>query len=69
MKPGMRVIRKQQVKDRWVWLCEESLPGQGCREWATYVSMSPDAACTEYGHYFVSKSNAVQDYQARLDSI
>lgn len=77
MKAGMKVIEKQQVgvrgaspkESRWVWLCEESLPGQGCREWATYVSTSPDAAETEHGHYFVNYSNAVQDYQIRLNSI
>jgi hypothetical protein len=65
MKPGMKIVQRRQVKDRWVWLCEE----QGCREWATYVSVSPDAACTEYGHYFVTESSAIQDYQARLNSI
>lgn len=69
MKAGMKVIEKQQVGDRWVWLCEESLPGQGCREWATYVSTSLNAVETEHGHYFVNYSNAVQDYQTRLNSI
>jgi len=69
MKLGMTVLKKQQVKDRWVWLCEELLPGQGCREWATYISVLPDETRTEYGHYFVNKSNAVQDYQTRLNSI
>lgn len=67
MKPGMTVIRKQQVKDRWVWLCEESLPGQGCREWATYVSISPLETHTEHGHYFVRYSNAVADFNARVN--
>lgn len=66
MKAGMKVIQKQQVGDRWLWLCEESLPGQGCREWATYVSVSPDETQTEYGHYFVNRSNASADFQDRV---
>jgi hypothetical protein len=66
MKPGMRVIEKQQVGDRWVWLTEESLPGQGCREWATYVSISPDETQTEHGHYFVNYNNAVIDFNNRV---
>ena len=66
MKLGMTAIKKQQVGSRWVWLCEESLPGQGCREWATYVSISPDEVATEHGHYFVRYSNAVADFEARV---
>jgi hypothetical protein len=68
MKPGMRVIKKQQVSDRWIWLCEESLPGQGCREWATYVSVSPDEQETEHGHYFVNQRNAIADFQVRVEA-
>lgn len=66
MKPGMKTIAKQQVSDRWIWLCEESLPGQGCREWATYVSFSPDETQTEFGHYFVNRNNAIADFTARV---
>ena len=62
----MTVIAKQQAGDRWVWLCEESLPQQGCREWATYVSTSSDETQTEHGHYFVKYSNAVADFNARV---
>lgn len=66
MKPGMKVIKNVQVNNRWVWLCEESLAGQGCREWATYVSASPNDTQTEHGHYFVNYSNAVTDFDARV---
>jgi len=66
MKPGMTVIEKRQVGDHWLWLTEESLPGQGCREWATYVSILPDETQTEHGHYFVNYNNAVTDFKARV---
>lgn len=67
MKPGMTVIEKRKVGAHWVWLCEESLPGQGCREWATYMSTSPDEVAPEYGHYFVRYSNAVTDFNERVN--
>lgn len=66
MKAGMKTITKQLAGDRWIWLCEESLPGQGCREWATYVSVSADETQTEHGHYFVNQRNALADFQARV---
>jgi len=66
MKPGMKVIKSVEGNNRWVWLCEESLTGQGCREWATYVSASPNDTQTENGHYFVNYSNAEADFNSRV---
>lgn len=60
MKPGMRVIEKQQVGDRTVWLASDDY------EWATYVSISANPNETEHGHYFESRSTAVADFTSRV---
>jgi len=60
MKPGMRVIQKQQVGDRWIWLASDNC------EWVTYTSNSPDTSGTEHGHYFANYNNAVTDFKARV---
>ena len=63
MKPGMKVIEKQQVGDRIVWLASND------REWATYVSISPNASETEHGHYFTNSEEAIADFWNRVTEV
>ena len=53
---------KWQAGDHWIWLCEEE---QG-KEWATYISTSPDESQTEHGRYFSNGTYAMTDFDARL---
>jgi hypothetical protein len=61
MKVGMTVLKKTQVSNHWIWLCTDSN-----QEWATYISVSPSETSTEYGHYFLTQSAAVTDFNKRV---